>query len=361
MANPCRDPRRRCMPIDEWPVVDRKALEAATDAVDLLDEGGLAAHWSAATRTKVIKSYGRWLTFLYLNGALDDVDEPAARVSRELLESYFKELRSIVAPVTVRGRILDLHEALRVMVPGADLSMLNRLYKRLNHAEPVRDKRAKVHHPARLIDLGITLMERATLEPVARPAWRAVRYRDGLMIACLAARPLRRRTFCRLAIGKSLVRVDDSYLLRIPADETKTHQPYEAPLPDTLTPYLDEYIDVLRPILLGGKVSSRLWITHMGTELTTDSFYLRLRKVTKRELGVPLNPHIFRDSLATSMAIDDPTHVRTAAPLLGHRSLSTTNRHYIQATGLEAGRTYQEQIAHLRKRYRQQNGIRRRD
>lgn len=356
MANPCRDPRRRCMPIDEWPLVDLKALEAATGAGDLLDEGGLAAHWSAATRTKVIKSYGRWLTFLYLNGALNDVDEPAARVSRELLDSYFKELQSMVAPVTARGRILDLHEALRVMVPGADLSMLNRLYKRLNHAEPVRDKRAKVQHPALLIDLGITLMDTALQKPAARPAWRAVRVRDGLMIACLAARPLRRRTFCRLEIGRSMVRTDNEYLLRIPADETKTRQPYEAPLPEALTPYLDEYIGVLRPTLLGAKASSRLWITHMGTELTTDSFYLRLRKVTQRELGVPLNPHIFRDSLATSIAIDDPTHIRAAAPLLGHRSLSTTNRHYIQATGLEAGRTYQEEIAHLRKRYRQQNG-----
>ena len=94
----------------------------------------------------------------------------------------------------------------------------------------------------------------------------------------------------------------------------------------------------------------------MGTDMIADSFYLRLRDVTKREWGVALTPHTFRDSLATGIAIDDPEHVRAAASLLGHRNLSTTHRHYIHATSLEASRQYQGYVLQLRKQFRRGTG-----
>lgn len=356
MANPCRDPHRRCMPLREWPEGDRLAWECAVHTGDLLDEDGAAAHWTPATQTKVCKAYGRWLTFLAGLGDLHATGAPHRRVTRERLSAYLDELRETVTPVTARGRILDLHQAIGVMVPGADLTLLSDLLDRLGTPVPTRDKRAKVLHPAVLFDLGIALMEKARRERVQRAAWQAVRFRDGLMISCLAARPLRRRTFCSLAIDRSLVRTEEEYLLYVCPDETKTHRHYEAPLPAALTALMDEYVQVFRPVLLGCRKSDRLWITHMGTALAPDSFYLRLRAITERELGIGLNPHIFRDCLATGFAIDDPDHVRAAAPLLGHLNLATTNRHYIQATSLEASRQYQDHIALLRKRLRREAG-----
>jgi integrase len=49
-----------------------------------------------------------------------------------------------------------------------------------------------------------------------------------------------------------------------------------------------------------------------------------------------MNPHLFRDAAATTLAIHDPQHVRIAAPLLGHRTFATTERYYQQATAMEA-------------------------
>jgi integrase/recombinase XerD len=57
-----------------------------------------------------------------------------------------------------------------------------------------------------------------------------------------------------------------------------------------------------------------------------------------------MNPHLFRDAAATTMAIADPANVRLAAPLLGHRSFTTTERYYQQACAQEAHRAFVEVI-----------------
>jgi integrase len=64
--------------------------------------------------------------------------------------------------------------------------------------------------------------------------------------------------------------------------------------------------------------------------------------------GRPINPHLFRDCLATSIAIHDPDNVRMAAALLGHRSFATTERHYNLARTLQAARSYQHVIGAAR-------------
>ena len=51
---------------------------------------------------------------------------------------------------------------------------------------------------------------------------------------------------------------------------------------------------------------------------------------------------------ATSLAIEDPLHVRAAAPILSHAALGTTERHYRQATALQAQRALTVVVARVR-------------
>ncbi len=80
--------------------------------------------------------------------------------------------------------------------------------------------------------------------------------------------------------------------------------------------------------------------------------YNRITKVTKQAFGSPLNPHLFRDCAATSIAIEDPEHVRISASILGHASLATTEKYYNQARTLEAGRLYQKSVVTMRREMR---------
>jgi integrase/recombinase XerD len=63
---------------------------------------------------------------------------------------------------------------------------------------------------------------------------------------------------------------------------------------------------------------------------------------------VAINPHLFRDCVATSIAIDDPEHVRIAAQVLGHGTFATTERHYRMPRSAEAARSYHCELQKLR-------------
>ena len=74
--------------------------------------------------------------------------------------------------------------------------------------------------------------------------------------------------------------------------------------------------------------------------MTQMALYDRIRTRTKEHFGIAINPHLFRDAAATTLAITDPAHVRIAAPLLGHRTFATTERHYRQARAQQAHRAF---------------------
>ena len=83
--------------------------------------------------------------------------------------------------------------------------------------------------------------------------------------------------------------------------------------------------------------------------MSRNGVYDRITKLTVKNLGRSISPHLFRDCAATSIAIEDPSHVRIAASLLGHRRFATTERFYIQANNIEASRIMQNFLLSLRR------------
>ena len=69
---------------------------------------------------------------------------------------------------------------------------------------------------------------------------------------------------------------------------------------------------------------------------------------TQARFGWVVNVHLFRDCAATSIAAEDPDHVRMAAQLLGHASLQTTERYYIAANTRSALRLHHDRIREIR-------------
>ena len=138
-------------------------------------------------------------------------------------------------------------------------------------------------------------------------------------------------------------------------DDTKTHTVFETTVPHALTAALDRYVDRYRPYLMRrtGRwkkpAGLALWISKDGSPMTQMALYDRIRARTKAAFGTSLNPHLFRDAAATTIAILDPARVRIAAPVLGHKTFTTTERHYRHARGLDAHRAYTDALHTLRK------------
>jgi site-specific recombinase XerD len=217
----------------------------------------------------------------------------------------------------------------------------------------VRDKRGRLRPAAELLALGQQLMAEAEAAAEWSARARAVHYRDGLMIGLLAHRPLRLGNFAAIRLGQQLVRQAGGTWLVFSAAETKTRQPWEAVFPAVLLPALARYLDHHRPVLLRGEAGSApeeteaLWVSEIGTQLEAGALGRRIRIHTARAFGAALPPHWFRDAAATTIAIEDPRHVRDARHVLGHASLATTERHYNQARSLEASRRHQAVLAGL--------------
>ena len=166
----------------------------------------------------------------------------------------------------------------------------------------------------------------------------ALAYRDGLIIALLAAVPLRRRTVAALTINQHLVKIGDCWLLDIPADDTKTRRSLEFPISGALSERLDVYLDCFRCAITGADNHQGLWPSASGNPMGGASIYDAVRRRTTEALGFPVNLHSFRSAAGNLWSISDPVNVRGVKDLLGQTDFGTTEKHYIGAQSRLAGR-----------------------
>ena len=340
--------RRRSLPFRDWPKTDQDLWRMVIAKGDLLDGSGPGAAWASSTKDNTRKAYGYWLCWMAQTHGLSE--PPLDRITPTRIKAYIDNLNGDVTSSTTFTYILDLLRFAKSAAPERDWAWFNVIKNRLwARSKPAKDKTSKIRAAKDLFNLGIELMSqahkvRSRYNPFAAPQ----QFRDGLMIAILAARPIRLKNLAAIEIGRHLVRSDSLYRLRFGADEVKNRKPIEVPLPRDLTPWLEAYITVHRTILLGRTVSSRLWISRSGTPLSDSVIRHHIKKHTRAAFGEAMTPHLFRDCAATSIAIEDPGHVRIAASILGHHTLATTQRYYDQSRMLEACRIHQSTVARIR-------------
>ena len=331
------DPMRRSLPYDEWPEIDRRAWNEAVAEGDLLDGRGPVAHWAKRTKETNIQHYGRWLGYLLWNDQLTSGERPPDLVRPETVQAYIAHLRAIVAPRTVLSMLVGLKEVIRAMAPEENWRWLQDACNRIQvTAKPRTDKRSKIRPTPEIFAVATAELEALPMGSLSMAE--ALLYRDALMLALLAARPLRVRNIASLELDRHLVKTDEAWLITIPAEETKTKQPLTFFVPDLLQPWLERYLEEVRPLFPNPDASTLLWLGKDGPPTNQRFVYQRITKLTERFFGTAINPHLLRDCAASSLASVSPDMARAAAPLLGHRHFSTTERYYIQANHLEASR-----------------------
>jgi integrase len=345
--------------LDEWPEPDQTLWRTALLPGDLFENGGARAGYSHFSNRAVVAGYGRWLKWLEAQGVLHGGFSPGDRITPSRVRAYVADLEKDNASQTLLNRLQQLHAAAGVMAPHQDWSWINRIAStiRARH-RPARPKWQRWVPLSVLFELGLNLIERAESATTAgRRAilQRAIFHRDGLIIGLLAARQLRLRNLTGLVLNHTLVRDGTQWWIQIPASETKNREPIERLWPEQLIAPLETYLTYHRDVLLGARRSSQpnecaLWLSFVGSRMTMAGIYGVVIARTREGLGRAINPHLFRDCLVTSLAIEDPGHIGIATPLLGHRTVSTTERYYNQARGMEANRLMQQYLISLRNR-----------
>ena len=343
--------RRLCLPIEQWPEADRAGWRRAMQDPGLFGRNSIASAWAEATRAGTMAGYGRWLSWVAEKG-IEMSGPPADRVTPPRVEAYIVDLRRINGGFTILRRGQALYDAIRIIAPDRGWGWLLRVQNVLHaRSVPVRDKRTHIRRTAELVKLGKVLMRAAENAVTKPPLKRAISFRDGLMIAFLALRPLRLSNLAMMTLKRHLVRQASGYCLYFNGREVKGGKPIETNVPDSLVGDFDRYLDHYQPILLtrGGRRRPRecdaVWISRIAAPLDYKAIPDRVAKHTRAAFGKHLWVHLFRHCAATTIATDDPKNVRSIISVLGHSTPAPSEKYYNQAGTLEASRRYQQILA----------------
>ncbi len=125
----------------------------------------------------------------------------------------------------------------------------------------------------------------------------------------------------------------------IPASEIKMRGADDEPLTiwlnERLSGLLRKYLDHFRPQALveGDAENPYLFPAQIRRETNGEPFFSLLKRVTKllhHQVGVPINPHLYRHLLGWIWLKDSLDHLPKVSRLLGHKSLQTTLDYYAE-------------------------------
>ena len=334
---------RRGLKLNEWPVADRLAWEAACKPSSLLKKGGSASHLNSVSKEDIARRYGLFLGFLKLNGYFDPDAPPSGQVTPANVQAYKADLATRVSSVTAWNSIYKFRRAAQLIAPSLDFSWLVEIEGDLAFVMEPRSKLDKLIFAERIVEAGLTLIAEA--KQFARADFvRARGIRNGLMIALLVLCPSRLKNFAALEIGRTFKQITGKWWIVLPAASTKTRRrPEERPIAEWLNPYIELYISEARPVLLTASQqhTDALWISSSTRgPMTPRKVGSLISQVTRETLGIAISPHLFRTMDVTTIvdAKSDLPHLGSA--LLGHTDPRITEEHYNRATSMSAADAY---------------------
>lgn len=257
--------------------------------------------------------------------------------SANTLAAYRRDLAEYVAWLAERGRTLDTTEvddvqayaeALRARLAPASvarkISVVRALHRWLASEGILdTDPTAQLESPARPKGLPKALSE-AAIDTLLVTVAESDNLRDIALLEVLYGSGLR----ISEAVGLSFEDVDlEGHLLRVFGKGAKERI---VPLGRVAERALRHYYDEGRPRLMPRRWKSRddetaVFLNQRGGRLTRQGGWLVLQKHARRA-GIDVSPHVLRHSCATHM-LDHGADIRAVQELLGHASISTTQRY----------------------------------
>jgi integrase len=335
----------RALPPCHWPAAEREVWTQACVAAQRLRPGGAASRMKSSTRTSLVRAYGYLLEFCHRNGLLDQDAEAGAHVTPEIIDVFINELHARVGSVTRASYIGKIRRIAQILASGRDLVWLGEIEGDLRYAARPRPKYHRIVSSERLLALGLKLIRRGETSKHFTDLGRARLVRDGLIIALLALCPIRLRNLAELCVGRQLRRVGETWWIILEADETKTGRPDERPVPEILTGPIDRWLAHRRTLFL--KPGDAFWPSTKGGPLAYTYVGHIITETTRRELGVAVNPHLFRDCAVYTVAINAGDRMGIASGLLQHTDRRTTEKYYNKGASLGAVRRYQQILDQL--------------
>jgi len=360
----------RSLPFTEWSEADRRGWEAACRPGQRLTRGGAASHLVPVTQADLANRYGLYLDFLDRSGQLDLTAEPGTLVTPNGIAGFIRELQDRVSSVTVSRTIYKVRRAAECIAPGRNFAWLAEIGKDLALLERPKDKFDRVVLTERLLEAALVRFWKVDSDTETRPLARAFAARNVLMVALLAACPIRLKNFAGLEIGGSFRKIGKTWWIFL--KKTKSRRPDHRPVPSFLTGTIERYLDFYRPILLDNRVGDErrgkgqwsrrqksmsvcpaettcaLWISRLSGALSYGAVERVITETTYQLIGVAISPHLFRVAAATTAALHAGQSPHLGSALLQHSDERITNECYNRANSLSVAQEFAALIRELR-------------
>ncbi len=326
---------------EAWPAGDLKLWLIGLSSHNDLYGSWYAGTLSAITIRNAARAHGRWLSVFGAAGDLDPAAAPGARVTPQRVQFFVDQLTAAGnCDNTIATRLWDLRTALMIMQPQLDFAWITAPGGTdLRALLRIAPKRKPVRSSAELFEWGLRLARDAREQ--SDPVVRAVRFRNGLMVALLAMRVPRQRAVTALDADMRVTKVGDRYRVLNIESDMKGGRRIDLPAPKRLTPWIDEYLDVHRPVLLGGRQHNAFWVGQDGNPLKQRGIEGVIRRATMREFGRAFGTHWFRHCFGTSAPLAAP-HLRAAPAAVMGNSPAVAEKSYNQGNLTIVAEMYHE-------------------
>lgn len=315
------------LPFDAWTPEDKVLWGRAFEGEDLF--GPEAAKLAPSTKYGQKAACSLFLGFICDHHPALQAATFAQRVTPDIVQQYVECLQETCRGRTVESNVSRLSYALKAMCPDTDWDWVYRIARRIAaRATPIRYPQVL---SSDLHRLGMRGIKHARLKAKAKGRITqscAIEFRDGLIIAALVEAPMRRKPFSLLQIDEHVIQRGQRWYLTVPAELTKTKVAQDYELSEELSEAMSFYLREVRPTFPGADTHKFLWPSE-NRPMTDKMIRRRTIKWTEKELGVAVSPHRFRHAAATFISVADPERIRIAKDLLGHRSFTMTEKHYI--------------------------------
>jgi integrase len=332
------DDKVRSLPISLWPQTDREAWAHACRPSMRLNRGGAACRMKPKTQASHARGYGYFLDYCRRHGQLED-GVVASLVTPTRIDHFLEELRERVRSVTHWSYIQRIRRVCEILAPTRDVGWLRDVEADLRDAARPRAKYPRIVDGERLIRLGLELMDRGEAGEHLTLVERSRLVRNGLMIALLSLCPIRLGNLHGLRLGRQIRKIGDRWWIILGAEETKSARPDERPIHEILTPYIDRWINPWRALY--PTTEDYFWPSPAGGPLAYTYVGAIITETTRRELGVAVNPHLFRDCCVFTIADRAGEEMGVASALLQHVDSRVTEMHYNKGASLRAAKKFQ--------------------
>jgi integrase len=185
---------------------------------------------------------------------------------------------------------------------------------------------------SRVVKLPEQLMERARKMNNTAPVRAALLAQTAVAIAILLVAPVRLGNLAAIRLDINLIkpgRPEGNYWLCFSKFDVKNKQALQFVFNGRLTKLIDEYVSDFRPALMKGKNHDWLFPGRSTDHKEKIGFSTQIVDQVEKATGMRITVHQYRHAAAAMFLKHRPGEYELVRQLLGHKSVETTKRFYL--------------------------------